>query len=138
MSVVQIKQTIKTKLEAMQGINLVKDYATSTVDGEYPLAILTVGDGSGSVNANVRSLTTYGFNIGIFIESATNFTPEKAERIAVELIDEMTEAFRMDTTLSGTVSYCDQLEWETGYEIREHNTRVVNFKLNVNKIEILS
>lgn len=133
-----IRQSIKTKLEAMQTLKTVKDHKTSDIDGDYPVAMLSLGEGDGEVRANVKALTRYSFNVDVYTEMGTNFTPEKAERVTNEIVDEMLAAFRADTTLSGTVTYVEQIEWDAAFEQREHDVRVVSFMINAQAVETIS
>lgn len=137
-STIDIKNSIVTKLQAMQSINTVYNYDTSNFNGNYPVAVVTVGDGEGEVRANVRTLTGYSYNIDIFQELGSNFSPQKTERVVAEVLDEVLTAFRMDNTLSGTVTYCDQVTWTTGFEDREHDTRVLRISLTCRKIETIA
>lgn len=139
-SVIDIREKIRQKVADMQSINSVYDFRASltTVSGEYPVAFIMIGSGEGEVRANVKSLTNYSYVVEVFTETNINFSASQSERITGEIIDEFLDAFRRDTTLSGTVTYCDQVDWNAGWEERAVEGRLVTLSVSCNKIETIA
>lgn len=122
MSTIAIWNTIKDKVESAQALHGVYNYQTGKPTG-YPYATVTLsegesefGDSAGSFSA--RNLETNRFVIRVYQEQEPEaFGAEKAERIAMEVLEELKTAFHQDTTLSGSVKWQRPVSWVLGYEI---------------------
>ena len=122
-----IRAAIKGKLQALNHIKQVWDYEPDDLAGKFPAIALTLRDYSDTKFAdNQRNVRSYNFTAKFYIERGGKhgFSPEKAERVMVELLDEFVTAMDMDTTLSGICQYAKVTKGRAGYEGRELNMRV--------------
>jgi len=119
-----IWQVIKSKADCLQHTHGVFDYDTGRPTG-YPFATVTPSDGESEFGDSVgsgrgRNIQTLRFSIKIWQEREDSaFGPEKAQRVAIETLDEVLTAFHADTTLSGTVLWQRPISWSQSDENRE-------------------
>lgn len=125
-----IRSKIETKLNEMQTLKTVYDFDSANPDGEYPLATMTITDGESEFISTAHNMRSHRFSIRVFQErTEVGQGVESAENISVDVLEEILNAFDMDTTLSGTVKYVAPAEYSTDYEDREHATRVLEVVL---------
>jgi len=129
MSLAAIKAKIEEKLEDTQTINTVSGYRTHQIN-DYPIAEVTLRQGEIEFASTAHNKQTQGFTISVSQEFGANFDKAKAERVIVEVLDEIQTAFNMDTTLSGTVKWQRIISWRAGYEEREHDLRILDIDLD--------
>lgn len=130
MSLVTISSKIAQKLGETGSIKAVYEYESGNPDGKYPLATVTPRDFEGEYASTAHNKRSYYFNINIYQErTETGFGAEKAERVVREAVDEIVTAFDMDTTLSGSVTYCRPVGADFSHEDREVDVRVANLLL---------
>lgn len=140
MSVTTVRTAIKNKLDDLGTLQGTFDYETGQPTG-YPFATVTpdsgiteFGDSAGSGSA--RNIQTTDFKVRIYQEREKGlFGPEKAERVSVEVLDELLTAFQMDTTLSGTVKWQRPTNWNAGYDIRENVVRLL--EVTIQAVEVV-
>jgi hypothetical protein len=117
-------QAIKTKADCLTRTQGVFDYDTGKTTG-YPFATVTPSDGESEFGDSMgsgrgRNIQTMRFSVKIWQErEETAFGAEKAQRVAVEVLDEVLTAFHADTTLSGTVLWQRPISWSQEDEGRE-------------------
>lgn len=129
-----IKNAIKTKLQGVSHLRHVYTYPKGTPEG-YPYATLTYSNGDGEFAdysaVSKRNLRTHNFLIQVFVDKDDNsFGGEKAERVSIEALDEITHAFDMDVTLSGTVLQVTPVSWSGGYDIIGNAVRVADLTIS--------
>lgn len=135
-SATDIKNAIVGKFELMDSVKSVFSYATSDFNGNYPSVNIIITDGSGEISANVRNLMSYRYRADVFVQMGdVGFSPEEAEALTIGLLDEAVTAFNMDTTLSGLVNYCMPVSWNTSWEDRENDIRVLSIDIEARKLE---
>ncbi len=134
MSTIAVWNTIRQKVEGSQNLHGVYDYQMGKSDG-YPYATVTLaegesefGDSAGSFSA--RNIERNSFIIRVYQEQEPElFGAEKAERIAMEVLEELKTAFHQDTTLSGTVKWQRPVSWALGYEIVDKIVKTVELTI---------
>lgn len=121
---------IEEKLNDMQTLKTVYDFDSANPNGQYPLATMAVESGEAEFLSTQHFLRSHRFKIRVFQER-TNVGQgvETAENISMDVLEEMLNAFDMDTTLSGVAKYVRPIEYNTDYEDREHATRVLEVVL---------
>ena len=135
MSLVNIKNAIKAKLQDMQTLKAVFEYESANPNGKYPFAVLTLRDGDGVMRTTHHNQRRQGFWIRVFQEqSKVGQGASQAESISVAVMDELQTAFDMDTTLSGICKYIDPLQFNADYVDRELDTRVLEVQLDAFEI----
>lgn len=133
-SAADIKNRIVGKVESLSHVAVVKDYDTTSFD-EYPAATVMFTGGSGIERQNVKRVYTYNYEVSIRIEQGSNFQPQKAERIAIETVDELLTAFNNDVTLSGLVTVINPVSFDLGYETADQDFRTITVTLEAQKLE---
>lgn len=131
MSVSTVRNKIVQKLNDMQTLHAVYDYPASNSEGKYPYATVTLRRSDGEIRSTAHNLRTRSFWIRVYQEmSKVGQGVDNAERIVVNIVDELEQAFDMDTTLSGTVHWCEPVNWDASYRNREHDTRILEVQLD--------
>jgi len=131
MSISTIKTNLSTKLNDMGSLKAVYDYPSANPSGYYPCAILTLKDGDGSFATTAHNTRRHGFWIRVYQEqSKQGQGVEKAEDIAVLVMDELYTALDMDTTLSGACKYVRPIGYDASYIDRELDTRVLEIQVD--------
>lgn len=137
MSASTIRSKLKTKLGQMRTIKAAYDWETSNPDGNYPFATVTLKNGTGEFRSTAHNLRRQVFRIRIYQErTQIGQGPESAENIVASVLDELTTACDMDTTLSGTCKYVTPVRWDAGYQDRDHDTRIL--EIDVEAVELVS
>lgn len=132
MSVAVIRTQLMEALNSMQTLKAAFDWEASNPDGKYPFATLTIREGEGVFRSTAHNLRNRGFNIKVYQEqSKIGQGAENAEDIVVNIIDELERYFDMNTTLSGTCKYTRPIGYDAGYVDREHDTRILEYKVDV-------
>lgn len=135
MSVLAIKSKIIEKLEDMQSLKGVYSYPTSNVQGQYPLATVTARKGSGDIRSTAHNLRVRSFWVRVYQEvTKVGQGPKNGEAIIVDVIDEIEQAFDMDTTLSGTCHWASPVGWNATYRNREHDARILEIQIDANEL----
>lgn len=129
MSVAAIKTAIENKLNDTQTINTVSGYRTSQIN-DYPIAEVSLRQGEVEFGSVAHNRQLQGFSIAVSQEFGANFDKAKAERVITEVLDEVLNAFDMDTTLSGACKWQRITAWRATYEEREHDLRVLDIDLD--------
>lgn len=130
MNLTDISAKIAQKLNETQSIKAVYEYETSNPDGKYPMATVTAQGFDGEFASTAHNRRAFQFSIKVYQErQETSFGVAKAERVMREAVDEIITAFDMDTTLSGTVTYCAPVGADFSHEDREHDVRLANITL---------
>lgn len=128
-----IKQISDKLLEVVQTATTLQgtyDFETGKATG-YPYATITLLEGStefadSNAGASGRNFNTYRFAVQIYQEKeAYSFGPEKAERVAIEVSDEVMQILQQNTKLDGLVLWQRPVELSTSYELRETSVRSV-------------
>lgn len=134
-SPLEIKNQIITKLEAMQSLKAVYDYPVANSSGNYPYATVVLGGSDAVIRSTAHNLRTRTYLIRVYQEmSKIGQGSDNAERIVTDISDEIEKAFDMDTTLSGTVHYCDPISINYTYRNREHDTRILEIQLDTREL----
>jgi len=134
MSIHTTWQAIVSKVNEAQTLHGVFDYATGKPTG-FPYATVTLSQGDAEVGSSAGINSGYNienntFLVRVFQEREQDaFGPEKAERVAVEVLDELLTAFHNDATLSGTVKWQLPRRWSMGYEISDQVVRTVQLEI---------
>jgi len=117
------------KLELSNRIRHV--YAYNGVENPgYPYAVVIPTSFEGDYASYGRNKRSFNVGIEVYIErEKSNFGASKAERIAREITDEVLTMFDMDTTLSGTVSYCRPSSGELQYRDGLIEERAISINL---------
>ncbi len=137
MSIVNIKNSILTKLQAMGTLKTAFNFASTNPNGNYPYATLTLRRGSGSFRATTYNERVQGFWIRIFQEQAKiGQGIQAAESIATAVLDEIQVAFDMDTTLSGNCKWVEVVNWDATIIDREHDMRILELEVNAHEIVV--
>lgn len=130
MNLTDISAKIAQKLNETQSIKAVYEYETGNPDGKYPMATVTAQGFDGEFASTAHNRRAFQFSIKVYQErQETSFGVAKAERVMREAVDEIITAFDMDTTLSGTVTYCAPVGADFSHEDREHDVRLANITL---------
>lgn len=131
-NVVDISTVIVTKLGGISGLNGIYNYEPDKpTSGQYPFATVTPTSFNGRFGDTQRNIRNYIFAVRVYQERAASGAGNaKAERLIREMIDEITTAFDMDTTLSGTVKMAVPIRGDLTYEPREvGDTRVCEIEI---------
>lgn len=135
MSVNTVKNKIVEKLEAMQTLKAVYDYPASNETGKYPYATVTLRRSDGEIRSTAHNLRTRSYWVRIYQEmTKIGQGVDDAERIVVSVIDELEKAFDMDTTLSGTVHWCEPVSWTASYRNREVDARILEIQIDAKEL----
>lgn len=135
MSLSTVRNKVVEKLGDMQSLNAVYDYPASNQSGKYPYATVSLRRGDGDMRSTAHNLRTRSFWIRVYQEKGKiGQGAEQSERIITDVIDELEEALDMDTTLSGTVKWCDPITWNASYRNREHDMRILEVQLNAQEL----
>lgn len=124
MSMASIQASIASKVSSVGSLHGSFNYEAGKATG-YPYATVVCqefssefGDSAGSSSG--RNLVKYTFRIGIYQErEEAGFGAEKAERVLMEVVDEISTAFHQDTTLSGSVLWQRPVRGGLSYEERD-------------------
>lgn len=141
MSILSTRLAIKNKLLSMQSIHSVYDYERGEPTG-YPYVTISItngsqefGDSAGSESG--RNIHNAEYVVKVYQEREENlFGTEKAERVSIEVLDELLTAFNNDTTLSGAVLWQLPKSWTATYEQKDKVVRVLEVTLEV--VEVLT
>jgi hypothetical protein len=139
MSAKPIWTIIKQKVENAQSLHGTYNYEEGKPDG-YPYATVTLvqgeakfGDSAGSGSG--RNIEQHEFVVRVYQERETElFGAEKAERIAMEILDELLTAFHNDTTLSGQVKWQLPTAWQLGYDVIDKAVRTVELTIETTSV----
>lgn len=134
MSATPIWNAIKNKVANASSLHGTYNYEQGKSDG-YPYATVTLregtsefGDSAGSHSA--RNIERHIFIVRVYQEREPElFGAEKAERIAMEIFDELSTAFHQDTTLSGTVKWQRPTTWSLDYDILDKVVRTLELEI---------
>lgn len=119
----------------MQSLKKVFDYPASNSGGKYPFATVTLRRGDGEIRSTAHNLRTRSYWIRIYQElTKVGQGPDNAERIVVNIIDELEKAFDMDTTLSGTCHWARPTGWNATYRNRDHDSRILEIQLDAHEL----
>lgn len=129
-----IKNIIKNKVANLSHIRHCYGYENANPDG-FPFAIVTLdtfdgrfGDFSALSKRNIRN---WNFLVRVFVEKdESSFGSEKAERVAVEVADELLIEFDKDTTLGGEVSMVQVVSGSFSNGQMGNTVRVVDFVIS--------
>lgn len=137
MSIITVKDKIVEKLGDMQTLNAVFGYEATNPQGKYPFASVTLAGGTGEFASTAHNLRTRHVWVRVYQErTEVGQGDEQAETIVANVINEMEQAFDMDTTLSGTCKYAQPIEWEADYVDREHDSRLIT--VTIEAVELMS
>lgn len=101
MSLVVIKNHIKSKLLAISNIQEVQDYPTVDTNG-YPLAVVRSMGVDNDYETTCENIETYKFQVYLIVENSGDLSNLSATRAIVEaLFDEVRDNFDNDEFLSG-------------------------------------
>ena len=129
MSVVSIKTAIQNKLDECGGIHVVYGYETGKETG-HPYATVTKSRMESIFGDTARNINDWYFSVKLYTErSVDGFGVSKAERVSDELVDEVVNAFHMDTTLSGTCKYIEPVDADFSYVEMDKSVRVAEITL---------
>jgi len=114
------------KLNAITTLKAAFDYPTGNPDGKYPFATLTLREGEGRFGSTAHNIRKESYVIKVYQEqSKIGQGVEAAESITMSVLSELQNALDMDTTLSGTCKYVVPVSWNTAYENRELDVRIL-------------
>lgn len=131
MSVVNIKNGIITALNAMGSLKVVYAFESGNPSGQYPMATVTVREGTGEFRTTAHNLRKHGFWIRVYQEQAKiGQGISAAETITVSVLDEMFAHFDRVTTLSGLCKYVTPVSWNARMIDREHDVRLLEIQLD--------
>lgn len=136
-NVQRIVSALVLKLQGVSGLAEVFAYEPDApTNGNYPFATITPQSFTAEFADTQRNLRTYTFAIRLYQErTATAFGNQKAERLIREMVDEITTAFDMDTTLSGMVHWVKPIRGDLSYIDREiGDTRIAEFTIEAKTI----
>lgn len=134
-------QSLANKLNSIQSLHAFFDYQKGEPEG-YPYATISLAEGSSEFgdsagNQSARNLQKNTFTIRVYQEREENlFGAQKAERVSIDVLDEILTALYMDTTLSGLVKYQRPIDWQAGYEIQDRVVRTL--EINVETLSIVA
>lgn len=126
-----IKTKIITKLETLDNVKIVHAYEKKDLGG-FPAVVVmgfTVNDILEDTKSNLRE---YTFKIRIFQEVVAT-TPEEAEGIIDNLIDQLMDLFGQDFTLGGDCEGC-WIRGGLGWVDREIEMRVYDLEILAKKL----
>jgi hypothetical protein len=132
------RDAIKTKLDTVSALQGTFDYETGKNSG-YPFATITPESGSSTFgdsrgSAQGRNIQRMRFNIRVYQEREEHlFGAEKAETIALDILDDILTAFHQDTTLNGAVLWQRPVSWSAGHEVRDHLLRTLEVTIEAVK-----
>lgn len=129
MNLTDISTKIAQKLQDCQTIKAVYEFETGNAGGNYPMATITPQSFTGEFASTAHNRRSFLFSVKIYQERDAGFGVEKAERVMREAVDEIITAFDMDTTLSGTVTYCRPIDADFSHEDRELDVRLADITL---------
>lgn len=131
MSLLAIKNNLKTALEAMQTLKAVYDYEAPNSSGSYPYATLTIMEGDAEYRSTAHNLRRRRLRIRVYQEmTKIGQGSQSAESIALSVVDELEAHLDLNTTLSGACKYAVPVAWEAQYIDREVDTRVLQMDVD--------
>ena len=134
MSLQSIKIAIKNKLDDIGKLEVVYGYETGKESG-HSYATVTKLRLESEFGDTQRNINNWFFSIKLYTErSKDGFGVETAERISDELIDEVLDAFHMDTTLSGTCKFVEPLRVDFSYLEGPEAVRVADIELRAQEV----
>lgn len=135
MSLLSIKSALQTKLNAMGSLKAVFAFETGNPDGKYPFATITLRGGEADFITTRHNRRRYVFTIKVYQEQAKiGQGLAAAEDISTDVMNEMEQAFDMDTTLSGSCKYVRPINWDATWVHRDLNTRVLEIQVEATDI----
>jgi hypothetical protein len=134
MSVISIRDILKTKLQSISSVQEVVEYPTEEFNG-YPAVVIGFNDMESSFETTSENKRIYNFNIHI-IENITNSNVKEARRIVEETIDDVIEALDQDQQLAGIVLPSNETMLMAFPVVSEiiYNAEYVTAKLNIKVI----
>lgn len=131
----QIATIIQDKVNGAGSLIGVYNYEQGAADS-YPYATVTLsegkarfGDSAGSQSG--RNIEENSYVVRVYQEREDAlFGAEKAERIAMKVLDELLTAFHMDTTLSGSVKWAMPSTWTLGYDVIDKVVRTLELTID--------
>lgn len=133
-----IRDLIKAKVDEAGSLQGTFDFETGDNTG-YPFATVSPADGESEFGDSAgkqggRNIQTMRYDIKIYQEREKHqFGQEKAENVALGVLDELLTAFHQDTTLSGAVLWQRPINWNADYEILNSIVRTMNIQIQVVK-----
>lgn len=134
MSAQPVWNAIKNKVSGAGTLHGSYNYEMGQPDG-YPYATVTLVDGNtafgdSAASQSGRNIEKHNFVVRVYQErEPALFGAEKAERIAMEILDELLTAFNQDTTLSGVVKYSLPTEWQLSYDVNDKVVRTLELTI---------
>lgn len=130
---------IENKVNGASSLIGTYNYEQGQADS-YPYATVTllegkarIGDSAGSQSG--RNIEENSFVVRVYQErEPALFGAEKAERIAMKILDELLTAFHQDTTLSGTVKWCMPSSWSLGYDVIDKAVRTLELTIETTSV----
>jgi len=137
MSTSTVRSKLLTALDDMQSLKAAFDYEASNSEGKFPFATLTLRGGTGEFRSTAHNLRTRSFWVRIYQEKTTaGQGASNAERIMVDVLDELEEHLDMNTTLSGTCKYVYPVSWNASTVDRGEISRLG--EIRVDAVELVS
>ncbi len=125
-----IKNAIKTKLEAITGIEHVYGYEKGNLDG-YPSAVVTLAELEITQDGTCQDMRRYSYKVSVYQEmDDSGAGAEEAEERIEALIDTVIGEFEDDYTLGGVASNIN-LKADLGYSDRGVKMRVFELIIDV-------
>lgn len=126
-----IKTGIITALNAMSSLKVVYAFESGNPSGQYPMATVTIREGSGEFRSTAHNLRKHGFWVRVYQEqSKVGQGISAAETITVSVLDELFAHFDRVTTLSGLCKYVTPVSYNARYVDREHDVRILEVQLD--------
>lgn len=129
----EIQTAIINKLNDITELNGIYTYeVASPTEGRYPFATLTFLSSTAVFGDTVRNEREYSFILKIYQERVqASFGNEKAENVLITIVDNIINAFDLDTTMNDTVKFVRPLNVSLNYLDREiGDTRVAEIQLD--------
>ena len=120
-NVIDIRDSIKSKLDGVSSLRFVYDYRKSNYDG-FPCAVISFQGFESDHADNARDLRRYVYTIQVVQErDPDNFGASKAERVLQEAIDDIMTTIDADSDFSNSeVVYSDPFEAEVTDDDKEY------------------
>jgi len=126
-----IKAKIITKLKTLANVKVVYGYEKEKLGG-HPAVVVLGTDFEDILEDTRTNLRQYVFKVRFFQEIATT-TPERAEEIFDNIVDQLMNLFAQDFTLGGTCEGC-WVKSTGGWVDREVGMRVLDMQIIAKKL----
>ena len=133
MSLATLRARLTTKVSEMQTLKEAFDYVPDEFT-KYPVSTVEVAGGEGLSRSTAHNLQSRNFSVKVYVEKGTNFDSQKAERISVEVYDELETALANDVTLSGIAQYVQPISFDASYEDRGPNMRLLDITVETQEL----